>query len=193
MKSSLSLLLALAITNANVQTKTISLAWQVTHVDQASPSISPDGNRIVYAVLISGKEQLFTMNLDGSKPIQITHDDINHNNPIWSPDSRKIVFSSENNGDEAVYIMDATGGGEERVTPDNHQKYIHPDWSPDGTKIIYCSTDDVHPPLKNTSNIYTIDLKTRNVTTLLLGAPTPTRLTPPMVKRSSSAKSSEPR
>lgn len=148
MKIFLAVLLALAIANANAQTKPVSLAWQVTHVDQASPSISPDGKRIVYAVLISGKEQIFTMNLDGSNPVQITHDDINHNNPVWSPDS---------------------------------------------TKIIYCSTDDLHPPLKNTSKIYTIGLKTRKVTTLIAGGTNTYASIPPMAKRSSSAKSPEPR
>jgi TolB protein len=161
--------LLLTCTYAQPQSKAIGLAWQVTHVDHASPSISPDGKKLVYAAMIAGKEQLFTMNLDGSGSAQITHDPTNHNNPIWSPDDRKIVYSSENNGEEAVYTIDAIGGGEERITPDDHQKYIHPDWSPDGAKIIYCSTDDLHPPLKNTSNIYTIDLKTRNVTMLVTG------------------------
>lgn len=161
------LLLASAV--AWPQTKAISLAYQVTHVDQASPSISPDGKRLVYAALIAGKEQLFTMNLDGSEAAQITHDASDHNNPIWSPDGRRIVYSAESNGNEAIYIMNASGGGEERVTPDDQQKYIHPDWSPDSTKIIYCSTDDLHPPQKNKSNIYSIDLKTRKVTMLITG------------------------
>jgi TolB protein len=168
-RTTLAAALLLTCTYAHAQSKAISLPWQVTHVDHASPSISPDGKRLVYAAAIAGKEQLFTMNLDGSGSAQITHDPINHNNPIWSSDGRKIVYSSENNGEEAVYTIDASGGGEERITPDDRQKYIHPDWSPDGTKIIYCSTDDLHPPLKNTSNIYTIDLKTRKVTMLVTG------------------------
>jgi TolB protein len=161
--------LLLTSADAHPQSKAVSLAWQVTHVDHASPSISPDGKQLVYVALISSKEQIFTANIDGSNSAQITHDPINHNNPIWSPDGRKIVYSAENSGEEAIYTIDATGGSEERITPDDHQKYIHPDWSPDGTKIIYCSTDDLHPPLKNTSNIYSIDLKTRKATMLVTG------------------------
>jgi Tol biopolymer transport system component len=85
--------LALAIANANAQTKPVSLAWQVTHVDQASPSISPDGKRIVYAVLISGKEQIFTMNLDGSNPVQITHDDIQQSRLVARQHKNHLLFN----------------------------------------------------------------------------------------------------
>ena len=153
---------------ARAQTRAISLAYQVTHVDQASPAISPDGTRMVYAVAIEGKEQLFIVNLDGSESVQITHDSSNHDNPIWSPDGRKLVFASDKNGGEAIYIMDARGGGEERLTDNQHQ-YIHPAWSADGTKVIYCSNDDVHPPQKNASEIYSIDLKSREIRTLITG------------------------
>ena len=161
--------LTLACPVARAQSKPISLAYQVTHTDHASPSISPDGKRLVYAAIIAGKEQLFTMNLDGSDSAQITHDSSNHNNPVWSPDGRKIVYSLEDDKGETIYTMNATGGGEVRITPDDQQKYIHPDWSPDGTKIIYCSTDDLHPPLKNKSDIYSIELMGRKVTRLVTG------------------------
>ena len=161
--------LLLLCANARAQTRAISLAYQVTHTDHASPSISPDGKKMVYAAIIADKEQLFTMNLDGSESVQITHDSVNHNNPVWSPDGRKIVYSLEDGKGETIYTMNATGGGEERITPDDQQKYIHPGWSPDGTKIIYCSTDDLHPPQKNRSDIYSIDLKSREVTMLVTG------------------------
>src|ERR1700722_1657730 len=151
------------------QSRPTSLAVQVTHVDNASPSISPNGKRMVYASVIAGIEQLFTMNLDGTDVVQITHDPIDHNNPVWSPDGRRIVFSSSDAEHEAIYVLNADGSGTERVSPDDQPRYIHPDWSPDGTKIIYCSTDDLHPPLKNTSNIYSIDLKTRQVAMLVTG------------------------
>jgi TolB protein len=164
----IALSLASICANARAQTRAISLAYQVTHVDQASPAISPDGKKMVYAVAIEGKEQLFIGNLDGSESVQITHDSSNHDNPIWSPDGRKLVYASDKNGGEAIYIMDAKGGGEERLTDNQHQ-YIHPAWSADGTKIIYCSTDDLHPPQKNASEIYSIDLKGREVRTLITG------------------------
>jgi TolB protein len=160
--------LALISADARAQAKALSLAYQVTHADQASPSVSPDGDKIVYAVSIAGKEQLFTMKLDGSESVQITHDPSNHDNPVWSPDGRTIAYASDKNGGEGIYIMDASGGSEVRLTDEQHQ-YIHPNWSSDGTKLIYCSTDDLHPPQKNPSEIYSINLKTREVRTLITG------------------------
>jgi Tol biopolymer transport system component len=35
--------------------------------------------------VISGKEQLFTMNVDGSNVAQLTRDDADHEDPAWSP------------------------------------------------------------------------------------------------------------
>jgi TolB protein len=160
--------LALVCADAVAQTKAISLAYQVSHVDQASPAVSPGGNKIVYATSIAGKEQLFIMKLDGSESVQITHDPSNHNNPVWSPDGRKFVYASDKSGRESIYFMDVNGGGEEQLSDEQHG-YIHPNWSPDGTKVIYCSTDDPHPPKKNQAEIYSIDLKTRKITMLISG------------------------
>src|SRR5579871_1378238 len=123
---SFALILARSILLA--QSNPVSLAYQVTHVDHASPSISSDGKRMVYAAVIAGKEQLFTMNLDGSDSAQITKDVIDHNNPIWSPDGRRIAFSAEDGEHISIYAIDADGRNPERITPDDGQKYIHPDW-----------------------------------------------------------------
>ena len=92
------IILASICANAQAQTRAISLAYQVTHVDQASPAISPDGKRMVYAVAIEGKEQLFIANLEGSESVQVTHGSSNHDNPIWSPDGRKLVYASDKTG-----------------------------------------------------------------------------------------------
>ena len=130
--------------SASAQSKPIGLAYQVTHVDHASPSISRDGKRIAYAAVIAGREQIFVMNLDGSDSIQVTHDDGDHNNPIWSTDDRRIAYGFSKDGKEAINVVNTTGGGEEQITPDD--EIDSPDWSPNGSKIIYCSTDDLHPP-----------------------------------------------
>jgi len=153
---------------AQAQTRTISLAYQVTHVDQGSPAISPDGKKILYVAVIAGVEELFTMNLDRSGSTQITHASGNHENPLWSPDGKRIVYSSDKNGRSAIYVSNADGGDEERLSDDRYE-YIHPSWSPDGSKVIYCSTDDLHPPQKNPSEIFSLDLKTRKVQTLITG------------------------
>jgi TolB protein len=153
---------------AFAQRGAMTLAYQLTHVDQGEPFPSPDGKKLVFEVTISGFEQLFTMNVDGSSQAQLTHDPYNHDTPSWSPDGHKIAYVSDKSGRDAIYMMNSDGTGEELLS-DNRHEYIHPTWSPDSSKVIYCSNDDLKPPKKNESEIYSLDIKTREVKTLIEG------------------------
>ena len=48
-------------------------------------------------------------------------------------------------------------------------KAIHPNWSPDSRSILYCTDDDLKPPNKNSSEIYSIELTSRKITKLISG------------------------
>jgi len=145
-----------------------TLAFQLTHVDTGEPFPSPDGKKIVFESRIAGFYQLFIMNSDSTGQTQITHDPANHDTASWSPDGKKIAYVSDKTGHSVIYMMNPDSTGEERLTDDRHE-YIHPTWSPDGSKIIYCSDDDLKPPQKNASEIYSLDLKTRQATMLIGG------------------------
>lgn len=129
---------------------------------------SPDGLRAVYIRIVGGREQLFTMNLDGSGEAQITRDDADHEDPAWSPDGQKIAFVLVKGGNKVVTLINPDGSGIEPVTPAS-QSAIHPAFTRDGTAILYCTDDDLRPPEKNESQIYSIDLATRRVRTLISG------------------------
>jgi TolB protein len=146
----------------------LTLAYQLTHVDTGEPFPSPDGKKIVFEITVAGFEQLFTMNPDASGQTQITHDAANHDTPSWSPDGRKVAYVSDKTGHDVIYMMNVDGTGEERLSDDRHE-YIHPSWSPDSSKVIFCSDDDLKPPKKNASEIYSIDIKTHQVKTLISG------------------------
>jgi TolB protein len=160
--------LAVCPSVVNAQRGAMTLAYQLTHVDMGEPFPSPDGKQVVYEVVIEGHQQLFIMNNSGSGQKQITHDSANHDTPSWSPDGRKIAYMSDRNGHEAIYIANADGTGEERISDDKHE-YIHPNWSLDSSKVIFCSDDDLKPPKKNESDIYSVDLKTRETRMLISG------------------------
>lgn len=141
---------------------------QITHAQNYDPSPSPDGKRLVFISTISGKEQLYTINVDGSQAAQVTHDDADHEDPAWSPDGTRIAFVLIAGGHNRIATMRVDGSNVEVVTPPE-QNTIHPNWSSDGRKIIYCTNDDLEPPKKNTSEIYFIDLTSKKVTPIITG------------------------
>lgn len=162
------LAIACAALSANGQAAPLGLAYQLTHSVTVDPSPAPDGKRMVYITVVAGREQLFVSNIDGSKAVQITRDDYNHEDPAWSPDGKKIAFVSMKDGGEVISIMDPDGSHVEALTP-RTVRAIHPNWAPDSTKLAYCTDDDLQPPKKNESEIDVIDLGTRQITKLIAG------------------------
>lgn len=161
-------LAALAGGELSAQTAPIARARQVTASYTLDLVPSPDGTRAVYIRIIGGREQLFTMAMNGSGERQVTTDDADHEDPVWSPDGRKIAFVLVKDGKKVVYLMNPDGTGAEPITPAT-QSAIHPSFTPDGRAILYCTDDDLRPPEKNEAEIYSIDLATKRVTTLISG------------------------
>lgn len=144
------------------------LAYQVTYSVTVDPSFSPDGRRMVYITVIAGREQLLIADVDGTNPVQITHDDYDHEDPAWSPDGSKIAFVSLKDGGEVISMMNVDGSGVEALSPAN-VRAIHPNWGPDSRTLAYCTDDDLKPPAKNASDIDVIDIVTRKIAVLITG------------------------
>lgn len=164
----LSTVLLIAASPALSQTKAITLAYQLTHTDTGEAFPSPDGKKLLFESRVAGHYQLFTMNLDGSAQVQITHGEHDYDLPSWSPDGSKIAFVSTRAGHQVIFTINADGTGEESITSESADS-IHPTWSPDGTKIIYCADDDLKPPKKNDASIYVADVRSKRITTLITG------------------------
>src|SRR6478672_789635 len=161
--SLLSILMALAYPQSKP-----SLAYQLTYSVNDDPFPSPDGKQLVYDSVVEGKYQIFIMDVDGKNQRQITHDAATHESPSWSPDGSKIAFVSDRNGHSVIYVMNIDGSGEERLTDPNAES-IHPTWAPDSKSVLYCADDDLHPPKKNEASVYSIDIKTKQIKTLITG------------------------
>lgn len=153
---------------AAAQSIAIAQARQVTASYAMDLAPSPDGKRAVLIRIIAGREQLFRRALDEGSETQITRDDADHEDPTWSPDGRKIAFVRIEGDRKIVHLMNPDGSGLEPLTPAN-QHTIHPSFTPDGEAILYCTDDDLRPPAKNESQIYSIDLATKQVRTLISG------------------------
>lgn len=150
------------------QERPVGRAEQVTASYALDLVPAPDGRQSVLIRIVAGREQLFTRDLGSGAEKQITFDDADHEDPVWSPDGRKIAFVLVKDGKKVVHFINADGSGAEAVTPANHSA-IHPSFTPDGRAILYCTDDDLRPPEKNESEIYSIDLATQQVTTLISG------------------------
>ena len=146
----------------------LSIPVQLTHAQNFDPSPSPDGKRLVFISVISGKEQLFTMNADGSSSVQLTRDDADHEDPAWSPDGTRIAFVLITGGRNSIAVIRTDGSNVEVLTP-KEQNTIHPNWSSDSKRIIYCTNDDLEPPKKNAASISSVELATKKITPIITG------------------------
>ncbi len=148
--------------------RAISIPVQITHAQNFDPFPSLDGKKLVFISMISGKEQLFTMNADGSNAAQLTRDDVDHEDPAWSPDGTRIAFVLITKDHHSIAVMRTDGSNVEVLTPPE-QNTIHPNWSADSKRVIYCTNDDLEPPKKNSANINAVDLATKKITPLITG------------------------
>jgi TolB protein len=150
------------------RTPPVTIPYQVTHSVNIDPSLAPDGKRMVFISVIAGKEQLFSMNVDGSDVRQLTYDDANHEDPAWSPDGSKIAFVLVKGELEQIHTMKPDGSQIEPLTPQD-KKTIHPNWSSDSRMLAYCTDDDIHPPQKDASDIYSLEIATRRIRRIITG------------------------
>ena len=73
------------------------------------PSLSPDGEFIVYASNASGNWDILFQRVDGETALNLTeHSPADDTQPAFSPDGKQIAFRSERDGG-GIFLMGATG------------------------------------------------------------------------------------
>jgi Tol biopolymer transport system component len=98
------------------------------------PTFAPGNGRIVFSSTRAGGSHLFTMDVDGGTPLQLTHES-GEVEPTWSHDGKRIVFTSVHaDGMAHVAIMSSTGGDAVELGDGRT-----PVFTPDDKQIVYAN------------------------------------------------------
>ncbi len=110
------------------------------------PRFSPDGSKVAFTGQYRGDEQVYTIDVDGGEPVQLTFYPTQGPLPArwgtdhqvygWTPDGAQVLFRSlrEDFNDPRLYQVSVTGGLP-TVLP--MPRAGSGDLSPDGTRIVY--------------------------------------------------------
>jgi len=106
------------------------------------PSLSPDGQWLVYSAELEGNFDIFLQSVSGSNPVNLTKDSpADDDMPAFSPDGQRVAFRSSRDGG-GIFVMGRTGEAARRVT----RSGFNPSWSPDGSEIAFTSGKmDINP------------------------------------------------
>jgi Tol biopolymer transport system component len=104
------------------------------------PAWSPDGTTIAFTRSVDGRDELWLMNPDGSRPRPVTAGGAAVKRwPAWSPDGRYLAYQSgvwsAPYWTLRIAVVDLRTGGVTDVTPGPDDRF--PSFSPDGTQLAF--------------------------------------------------------
>jgi tricorn protease-like protein len=127
----------------------------------AEPTVSPNGDKIVFTSTRSGDLELYTMNLDGSDVRQVTKDLGYDGGAFFSPDGTKLVFRASRPktekeqkeykdllaqglvepSDMEIFICNVDGSDLQQITDLGNANWA-PFYHPSGEKILFSSNHE---------------------------------------------------
>jgi TolB protein len=107
-----------------------------------SPTMAPDGSRVVFAFAEQGgSQQLFSIDPQSGNHVALTDSAGFDADPCFSPDGKSVVFASTRDDNFEIYTLVLQTGLMHRLT-EHPSLDMHPAWSPDGRQIAFTSLRD---------------------------------------------------
>lgn len=124
-----------------------------------SPSLSPNGKKVVFLNNDSGIPQIYLLDLKTNKIEQLTNFDDYVSSVSFSPTQEQIIFEMSQGGNEndQLYMMNLPTKDVVNLTNTPHIKFDFGDWSRDGQQIAYSSTQRNGKDF----DVWIMDLKTK--------------------------------
>jgi Tol biopolymer transport system component len=102
------------------------------------PQLSPDGRKIAFESVRSGRNEVWICDRDGTNALQMTRSGGQAGTPRWSPDGGSIAYDSNNEGQLDIHTLEVAGGLPRRLTSEASSEAV-PSWSGDGRWVYFGS------------------------------------------------------
>lgn len=122
------------------------------------PSLSPDGQWVVFSSSRDSVSELYRMRPDGSEVRRLTFTPRDEWGVRWSSDGGLLAFLSDRDGSDRIYLGDPNGQGIRRLSTEPFNPYViedKPTWAPNRARIAW-----VHREPEKPSRIRFVDLST---------------------------------
>ena len=135
----------MSVTQAATAAVKVADLLQTTRIMDVS--VSADGQHLAYVGNASGRYNLWTMQIDGSRQQQLIHSDERQTGLTFTRDGKEIVYVQDKGGDELydLYAVAVAGGQPRSITHTDKTSETQPVFSKDGSMLAFGSKDKVSP------------------------------------------------